>query len=117
MIFTIVVPHAPQGSPAAPVHQELVLEGAVDAVDVAEVVDRRALGLDAGAQRVDDRVRQAFVLVGRQRPGGPEGMDPGPEQGLVGVDVPDPGDHALVEQECLDRGPAAARERAQVRGA
>jgi hypothetical protein len=31
-----------------PVHEELILEGAARAVDVAEVVDRRALGFDPG---------------------------------------------------------------------
>src|SRR3954454_13230955 len=35
----------------AQVHEELVLEAALDAVGVAEVVDRRALGLDPRVQR------------------------------------------------------------------
>ena len=41
-------------------------------------------------------------------------MDPRAEQRLVGVDVPDAGDVALVEQERLDRRPAPAARRRSV---
>ena len=46
----------------AGVDEEAVLEGAAGAVDVAEVVDRRALGVDPGVQRVLDRVAQPLPL-------------------------------------------------------
>ena len=42
----------------------------------------------------------------------PLGMDPGPEQDLVGVDVADPGQHLLVHQGRLDR-PAGPRQAAR----
>jgi hypothetical protein len=38
------------------VDEEAVLEGPGGAVDMAKVVDRRSLGLDAGTERVLDRV-------------------------------------------------------------
>ena len=47
--------------------------------------------------------RRPRVLRGGQAPGGPQRVDARAEQRLVGVDVPHPGDLALVEQERLDR--------------
>ena len=47
--------HRGHGSPRRQVDEELVLEGAPDAVDVAEVVDRRAARRDAGCQRLAHR--------------------------------------------------------------
>ena len=44
-------------------------------------------------------------------------MDPGAPERLVRVDVPDPGHAALVEQERLDRRPAALRDPRQPCGA
>src|SRR4029079_3808146 len=46
----------------AQVDEELVLEGAADAVGVAEVVDRGALGRDPRLQRGHDRVAQRRAL-------------------------------------------------------
>ena len=54
--------------------------------------------------------REGVALRAHERPGGPQRMDPRAEQRLVGVDVPDAGDPALVEQERLDRRAAAAAE-------
>ena len=56
--------------------------------------------------------RERLALRARQRPGRAQRMDPRAEQRLVGVDVPDAGDAALVEQERLDRR-ARARGRAR----
>ena len=64
--------------------------------------------IDAVAQRLDLRLRQP---VGR-----PQRVDLGPEQRLVGVDVPDARDPLLVEQERLDRSARRPRQRVQVRG-
>jgi hypothetical protein len=95
---------------------EAILERAAHAVDVAEVVDRRAARVDAVEQRREDRVAQRLVLRSRERTGGPQRVNPRAVQGLVGVDVADPRDAPLVEQEGLDRGAAPPRERVQVRG-
>ena len=48
-------------------------------------------------------VAQRGQLARRQRAGRAQRVDPGPEQRLVGVDVPHAGDPALVEHERLDR--------------
>ena len=60
--------------------------------------------------------RRRRVLLARQRPGRAQRVDPRAEQRLVGVDVADARDPALVEQQRLDRRRAPARERAQVLG-
>ena len=46
------------GSPSRRWIEEAVLEGALDAVGVAEVVDRRALRVEPRLERGDDRVAQ-----------------------------------------------------------
>ena len=79
--------------------EELVLEGAAYAVHVTEVVDARAARLDARVQCRDHALAQARVLLAREPAGGPARMDAGPEQRLIGVDVADTGDPALVQQE------------------
>ena len=56
---------------------------------------------------VDDRLVQPLDLGAAQPPGRLQRMDAGAEQRLVGVDVPDAGDAALVEQERLHRRLAA----------
>ena len=68
-------------------------------------------------ERLDDRRRQRLPLRARYAAGRAQRVHARAEQRLVGVDVPDAGDPALVEQERLHRRPAAARERAQVLGA
>ncbi len=95
-------------------HQELILEGPLYAVGVPEVVDRRALGLDPGAQRRDHGVAQRLALARGEALGGAQRMDAGSKQRLVGVDVADPGDLALIEQQGLDRRAAAAGQPVQV---
>jgi hypothetical protein len=69
------------------VDEELVLEGALDAVGVAEVVDGRAARVDPGGQRRDDGVAQRAGLLAGQPTGGAQRVDARAEQRLVGVDV------------------------------
>ena len=80
---------------------QVLLHRAV-AVGRGVVVDRAAAPLDRLGQDPPDRVVEV-PLVGRpQRPGGPQRMEPRGPQRLVGVDVADPGDERLVEQERLE---------------
>src|SRR5205823_7594790 len=71
----------------ARVDEEAVLEGAAGAVDVAEIVDRGAFGLDPFAQRLLDRVVQARPVSHFQASRRSQRVDPGAKQGFVGVDV------------------------------
>jgi hypothetical protein len=105
--LTTAVPHRDTARPAQ-VDEELVLEGALDAVGVAEVVDRRAPGGEAGQQRLAHRLRQRVPLRAREGARRAQRMDARPEQRLVGVDVAHPRDAPLVEQEGLDGSAPAA---------
>ncbi len=67
-------------------------------------------------QDLDHGLAQAGVLRAGEPPGGAQRVDARAEERLVGVDVADTRDAALVEQERLDRGGAPARERTQVGG-
>src|SRR5689334_1853395 len=82
-----------------PVDEKLILERAPRAVDMPEVVDRSALGLDPSRERRFDRIAQPLPLWPGEPPGLPQRVDPGAKQGFVGVDVADARDPALVEQE------------------
>ena len=94
----------------AAVNQEAVLKGAAGPIDVTEIVDRGALGVDPRLQRLLDPGPQPLQLGPRQATGGPERMDARPEKRFIGVDVADARDPPLVQHERLDRRPAAARE-------
>src|SRR3954469_5401883 len=85
------------------VDEELVLHRALLAAGVAVVVDRGATGVDPGLQRRDDPVAQRLQVLGLHRAGGRERVQLGPEERLVGVDVADPGNAGLVEEEGLQR--------------
>src|SRR5205085_4576643 len=74
----------------AAVHEELVLEGAAGAVDVAEVVDRGAARVDPRPQCLDHPLAQLRELPSREAPGRPARVHAGAEEGLVGIDVADP---------------------------
>ena len=78
-------------------HQEAVLKGAAHPVDVAEVVDRGAARVDAFQQRRDDGIAQASVLLEREASSGAQRVDARAEERLIGVDVADARDAALVE--------------------
>ena len=93
----------------AQVDQELVLHRAALAVGVPVVVDRGALPVDPALERLHDARVQALDLGAAQPARRPQRMDARAEQRLVGVDVPDAGHAALVEQERLHRSAAAAR--------
>ena len=67
----------------------------------------------ASTSRIASRRR---VLAGLECAGRAQRVHAGAKQRLVGVDVADAGDPALVEQERLDRGAPPARQRAQQRG-
>ena len=95
-------------------HEEAVLEGAARAVEVAEVVDRRAVGVDPLLQRLAHRLAQQRPLGARESAGLAQRVDLRAEQRLVRVDVADARDPLLVEQERLDGRARAACERVQV---
>ncbi len=90
-----------------------MLEGPVDPVRAAEVVDRRAARGEPGLERLAHSERERVALRPAERARRAQRMNPRAEEGLVGVDVPDAGDPPLVEQERLHRCAAPARERAQ----
>ena len=92
---------------------QVLLHRAV-AVGRRVVVDRAAAPLDRLGQDRADRLEQA-ALVGRaERADGPQRMEPGRPQRLVGVDVADAGDERLVEQQWLEPALAAAQPAAEV---
>ena len=84
-------------------HEELVLKRAFDAVGMAEVVDRGSARVEAGVQRRHDGVAQRGDLRALEPARLAQRVDRRAKQRLVGVDVPDAGDPALVEQDGLDR--------------
>jgi len=96
------------------VDEELVLEGALDAVGVAEVVDRRAARGEAGSERLGDREGERVALRALQRPHRPQRVDPRAEDRLIGVDVPHARDVPLVEHEGLDRRAAAPKRNTRI---
>ncbi len=85
-------------------------------MNVAEVVNRGPARVDAVEQDLDHGLAQAGVLHTGEPSGGAQRVDARAEESLVGVDVADPRDATLVEQERLDRGGAPPRERPQVSG-
>ena len=98
----------------AAVHEEAILERAARAVEVAEVVDRRAVRVDPLLQRLAHGVAQQRPLGARESACLAQRVDLSAEEGLVRVDVADARDPLLVEQERLHRRPRAACERVQV---
>ncbi len=83
-------------------------------VDVTEVIDRGPASVDPFAQRLDHALAQARILSRREPPRRTQRMYAGAEERLVGVDIADAGDAALVEQKGLHRGGTPARERPQM---
>src|SRR5262249_19103939 len=94
--------------------QELVLKASAGPVRGAEVVDRRALGLQPGHKRLDARVAQGGALGSGEAVRRPQRVHPSPEQRLVGIDVPDASDALLIEKERLYRRARHACERVEV---
>ena len=100
----------------AAVDEELVLKRALDAVGVAEVVDRGAAGVEARLQRRDDGVAQRRDLRALEPARLAQRVDARAKQRLVGVDVADARDPALVEQDGLDRRAPVARLQVELLG-
>src|SRR6185295_19105126 len=77
------------------------------AVGAGEILDRGAAGRDRFVEYVADRRNQPLEPPQRDRAPGPLGMDAGAVQRLAHVNVANPGDDPLVEQQQLDRRGAA----------
>ena len=87
-----------------------VLLLALRAVDVGVVAERGAAVGDAVFQNSADGGVQLATLGGTERTGGRFGIEARQVEGLVSVDVADPGDVGLIEQGRLDCNlPAAQR--------
>ena len=119
-IRRIGVPHLGHGQPLLPVGRQAPVEVAALAVhvDVQGVEAGAALGERLGHD-VAHRAEQAGHLRRGQPAARPTTVDPAAPQRLVGVDVPDAGCDALVEQDALDLGllrPHPADERPVVEG-
>ena len=80
-------------------------------IDVLGVGQRRAAGLDRLGQGLVDRPVQSADLPGGQGRGDAIGPQSGEVQRLVAVDVADPGDDVLVEQQGLELAVAAEAAR------
>ena len=78
------------------------------------VIDRASAPHDRLGQDPPDRVVQMTLVGGPQRPGGPQRMEPGRPQRLVGVDVADARDERLVEKERLEPPRPAAQPAPEV---
>ena len=100
------VPHRSHGSLLAAVGVQRAVEVARLAVDVdVERVERRAALAQRRASSRRGRARAARATWAPGQPvARPVAVDPGPPERLVGVDVADAGDQALVEQLALDPG-------------
>ncbi len=96
---TISPPQDETGLPLAGVDEEFLLHRPLLAAAVAVVVDRGATGIDPRLQSGDDGVAEGFVVLGLHRTCGRERVQTGSVERLVRVDVADPGDAGLVEQE------------------
>lgn len=87
----------------AVVDAEVLLMVAVAALAVAVVAEGRAAVGEAVTEDALDGRCELLALCLCQAAGLAARIDPGKEQGLVGIDVAEPRDAALVEQERLDR--------------
>lgn len=81
---------------------EVLLVVAGFARAVAVVAEGRAAVCDAFAQDLPDGFCQAPAILRAQAARRAARVNPCEEQGFVGVDVAEPGDAALIEQEGLD---------------
>lgn len=112
-----------QATPAAsarlafpPVDLQAVLESAAQAAAADVIADRRATGLDRPPEHPVEGTMQLPDLTVGQVPARAQGADPGGEEGFIGVNVPHPGDDALVQQQGFDGPSAVTQSFAQVRG-
>jgi hypothetical protein len=65
-------------------------------------------GGNGGSEDADNFPVEPPVIIEGELPGFLRGIDAGQEQGLVGVDVPDPREVALIHDHLLDRSPRAS---------
>ena len=93
---------APARLAGPPVDAELVLHRALRVRTVAEI---GALALDAAPERPPHAPAQSRDLLRLELGCRPQRMEPRVPEGLVGVDVPDARDDALVEEHSLQRRP------------
>ena len=91
----------------AAVDPELGLHRAFASVGAPVVAEGGALALDSAPECSANATNELGELFPGQLVSRPEGMETRPPESLVGVDVPDPGEEALVENERL-QGRAAA---------
>src|SRR5262249_41124603 len=99
------------GPALAGVDEKALLHAAFLAASVAVVVDRGA----AGFERRDRPVAERLPVLRLHRPRRGQRVQARPVERLVGVDVADPGDARLVEQERLQRRLLAGRDLPQLR--
>src|SRR5439155_14239357 len=90
------------GPSEASVHAKLVLHAAPGVSAVAEIC---ALPADPATQRGADPATERRDFLRRELTRRPQRMDPGMPERLVGVDVAEAGNDALVENRRLHRGP------------
>src|SRR5581483_7166587 len=105
------------GLAGAAVHLELVLHRSALAVRQRVVAQRRAPARDSTLERCANRPMERLHLVELERSRRCQRMDARPPQRLVGVDVPDAGDRALVEDRSLHRRFPAGEPRGEIAGA
>ena len=86
-----------------------MLEVAQVAFGVLEVGDGAAAGGQGPGEDVDHLLVEAFALGRFQGFGPAEGVEAGLEQGFVNVDVAQPGQEALVQEERFQPAPAAGQ--------
>ena len=91
----------------AVVNKEVLLMVTGFARTVAVVAEGRAAVFEPIAQDLPDGFCQAPALLRAQAARRAARVNPREEQGFVGVDVAEPGDAALIEQEGLDGLPPA----------
>ncbi len=97
------------------VNPEGMLEIAERAVGLSVVAQRRAAGRERRVENLADRAREApersfRPAGGRDQPAaGGERRNPGAVQRLADIDIAEPGDHALIQQQGLDRRRPAAK--------
>src|SRR4051812_11234194 len=80
---------------------ELVLELTALTKRVVVGVKGRAAQLDGSLQYISGRGVDSACLLGGEGGGLTGGVDAGAEEHLIHVDVPEPGDHGLVEEQAL----------------
>src|SRR5437868_1984148 len=97
----------------APVHLELRLHPPGRAIRPPVVAQRRPLSANAGLERLPDAAMQGAHLRLVELARRPARIDLRPPERLVRVDVPEPGERALVEQGRLDRRAAPREPRCQ----